>query len=124
MNTVTAMMLGAANRGMEQKVFDWDQAARIISTTDNLRYAEAGLRQDFENTCGCIYEEEKPVKDSIGMYLASTWATPILTLWLDTQEDPIEIACYVMKSKTDWDANTKWPQSALDILNSHENHSV
>ena len=67
------------------KVFDWDKAAQIIKEK-NPEYAEAGLFEDLEYTCGLIYKNEKPVYDSY-TYLASTWATPVLKILRGEQND-------------------------------------
>lgn len=107
MDTLTAFAMGEANRGREMKVFDWDKAARLIAEHKS-KYASAGLLEDWEWTGGCIYEDGKPMLDEY-TYLASTWATP--TLLLDDAYD-----CYVMESETAWKAETKWPESALRIL--------
>lgn len=116
MDTMAAFMMGAANRGREQKVFDWDKAAQIIKE-QGITEAHAGLSEDFGNTGGMILEDGKPIIDGY-TYLASTWATPVLVIFnLDDLDDGLmEIPCYIMQSQTEWDAYTKWPQSALDIL--------
>ncbi len=112
MNSILAMMMGELNRGKELMVFDWDKAAKIIKERKPL-LASAGLRDDWEWTGGDIYCEGKPIMDSY-TYLASTWAVP--ELMLDGEE---VIPCYRMQSETpNWNAETKWCQSALDILNS------
>jgi hypothetical protein len=110
MDTLRAFGMGEANRGNEPMVFDWDKAARRIkeSGADN---ASAGLSGDWEWTGGSILENGKPDNDSY-TYLSSTWATPELSI------DNVREDCYKMKSETDgWDAGTKWPDSALKILN-------
>lgn len=109
MDTMQAFMMGEMNRGKEMMVFDWDKAARIIAERKP-KQAEAGLRGDWEWTGGTIYEDGKPVFDDY-TYLASTWATPELDI------DGEIIDCYMMESKTEWNAYTKWPESALNILN-------
>lgn len=121
MNSFAACMLGAANRGREQKVFDWDKAAHLIKMY-GVKEAGAGLRGDYGNTGGDIFYEGKPVINSY-TYLASTWATPIIKLW-DYENGfgesgcpELELECWKMKSETPgWNYDTKWPQSALDIL--------
>lgn len=109
MDTMQAFMMGEMNRGKEMMVFDWDKAARIIAERKP-KQAEAWLRGDWEWTGGTIYEDGKPVFDDY-TYLASTWATPELDI------DGEIIDCYVMQSETEWDSGTKWPESALNILN-------
>jgi hypothetical protein len=109
MDTLLAFAMGAATKGNETMVFDWDKAARIIRDKQP-KTAYAGLCGDWEYTGGCIYEEGSPVHEYT--YLASTWAVPELIL---DDEEPIE--CYLMKHETKWNEKTKWPKSALDILN-------
>ena len=113
MNTLAAFAMGEANRGKEMMVFDWDKAARLIGERKP-ECASAGLRDDWEYTGGTIYEDGKPVMDDY-TYLASTWAVPEL----DMNGDIVE--CFRMKHEVPgWGAETKWPKSALDILNSEE----
>ena len=114
MNTMRALAMGAAHRNCEQMVFDWDKAARLIVETKP-EFAAAGLRDDWEYTGGTIYDEGEPVMDDY-TYLASTWAVPELSL-----EGEI-VECYVMKSETEWDEDTKWPDSALKILKGETKH--
>lgn len=115
MNTSEAFMMGELNLGKEPMVFDWDQAAKKIRKL-GLKKAYAGLLGDLEWTCGCILEDGKPVTDSY-TYLASTWAFPALCFYVDDDLTKlVEIPCYVMESETTWDADTKWPESALKIL--------
>ena len=111
MDTLSAFILGEANRGKEEKVFDWDKAARIIKDK-NAKHAEAFLESDREWTGGVIFDDGRPVKDDY-TFLASTWATP--TLEIDGDE---EIECYIMSNETRWNYDTKWPESSLKILNS------
>lgn len=108
MNTMMAFAMGEAHRNDELKVFDWNKAAMLIKQRQPQK-AEAGLEDDLEWTCGTIWENNKPVIDNYA-YLASTWATPLLIL------DEEEIPCYVMEHETCWDAQTKWPESALQIV--------
>lgn len=111
MNSFDAIARGMANRGKERMVFDWDKAAQIIKERKAQR-AAAGLCEDWEYTGGCIYRDGEPVKDSC-TYLASTWAVP--ELYIDGDDETIP--CYRMESETPgWDADTKWPDSALAIL--------
>ena len=113
MNTITAFMMGEAHRGNELKVFDWDKAARLIKERKP-DYASAGLDEDWEWTGGEIYSNNKPVTDDY-TYLASTWATPAICI------DGDFIDCYKMEHEVpDWNAETKWPESALKILNNEE----
>jgi hypothetical protein len=109
MNSLAAFAMGEMNRHREQMVFDWDMAAEIIRNT-GATFAAAGLRGDWEYTGGAIYEDGKPLK-KCDTFLASTWATP--ELYVNGEY----IDCYRMKSETPgWDYDTKWPASALAIL--------
>lgn len=110
MNTIAAFAIGQAYQGNELKVFDWDKAAKLIKESKT-NYASAGLDEDWEWTGGVIYKDNKPVTDSY-TYLSSTWATPKLCI-----NDEF-IDCYKMWCEVpDWNAETKWPESALKILN-------
>lgn len=109
MNTMDAFVIGEANRDKEMMVFDWDKAARLIAEKKPHR-AWAGLRGDFCNTGGMIYEGGKLITDEY-TYLASTWAVPVLDVGLETVE------CYRMESDTPgWNESTSWPRSARNIL--------
>lgn len=113
MNTWLALAMGEVNRGKEKKVFDWDEAARLIRERKP-ELACAGLRGDWKYTGGTIYEDGKPVMDDY-TYLSSTWAVPELDI------DGEIIDCYRMEHEAPgWDSDTKWPQSALDILSAEE----
>ena len=109
MDTISAFAMGVATRNKESKVFDWDKAAQLIKES-GCHVAEAGLRGDWEWTGGIIYEDGIVTNDYT--YLASTWATPIIVL-----DDYDEIECYKMKHEVPgWDADTKWPKSAMEII--------
>ena len=109
MNTLLAAAIGEANRDRELMVFDWDKAAQLI-LEHQAPHAAAGLRGDWEYTGGTIYLHGQPVKEDY-TYLASTWAMPELLL------NGYTIPCYKMQSETPgWDSDTKWPASALAIL--------
>lgn len=94
--------------GAKGMVFDWDKAARVI-VERGAQYAEAGLSGDWDWTGGEILNDGKPVLDSY-TYLQSLWATPMILI------DGAYYECYIDADKTQWDSGTKWPQSALDIL--------
>lgn len=105
-----AFMMGEMNRNKEQKVFDWDKAANLIKQ-HRPEIASAGLSGDWEYTGGTIYEDGQPDMESY-TFLASTWATPELDL------DGEIYDCYKMQSEVpEWSSDTKWPESALQILN-------
>lgn len=108
MDTMQAFLLNQAAHGNERKVFDWDKAVDLILER-GFKDAFAGLQLDLEWTMGQILEDGKPVMDSY-CYLASNWAVPVLVAGGE------EIPCYVMESKTKWDAKTIWPKSALNKL--------
>lgn len=112
LSTMACFMMGQANRGKELMVFDWDKAASIIKEKKP-EWAQAGLKGDFGNTGGTIYEDGAPVFTSY-TYLASTWARPVLIL---NDDDELEIPCYKMQHECpDWNEKTVWPESALGIL--------
>lgn len=93
----------------EFMIFDWDKAARMIQKRKP-KVAGAGLHGNWGNTGAEIYSHGRPHMPSY-TYLASTWAVP--ELWMDGKV----YACYRMEHEVpEWDANTKWPNSALDIL--------
>lgn len=107
-DSITAFAISGTHKTKEQKVFDWDKAALLIRESGT-KNASAGLREDYDWTGGEIYRDGQPVLDDY-TYLASTWATP--TLYLDEYQTD----CYVMQSATIWTDSTKWPASALAIL--------
>lgn len=110
MDTMSALVIGMANCGKEEMVFDWDAAARIIKERGAER-ASAGLCGDWEWTGGEILRDGKPYMDG-GTFLVSTWATPEIEI------DGETIDCFRMMSDAPgWESDTVWPQSALDILN-------
>jgi hypothetical protein len=118
MDTLKAFAMGEASRGNRVRVFDWDAAARLIVERE-ATVARAGLAGDWGYTGGTIFRNGKPViggddSDEVDAYtyLASTWATPELEI------DGELIDCWRYADETEgWDANTKWPESALAILN-------
>lgn len=110
MNTEMAFAMGEANRYRELMVFDWDEAARRIKAS-GCSEAYAGLRGDWECTGDTIFINSKPYFKGY-TFLASTWAVPELDI--DGKIEP----CYKMQSETPgWNSETKWPKSALKILN-------
>lgn len=111
MDTLSAVMMGMANKGKELKVFDWDKAARLI-LENGCQEAEAGLVEDWFWTGASIFAEGKPTPDdNAHAYLASNWATPVLRIGENSHD------CYKMQSETPgWDSDTHWPESALKIL--------
>lgn len=109
MNSIDAFLMGEANRGKNLMVFDWDKAARLIRDMKPKK-ASAGLRDDWENTGGEIFSHGRPITGRT--FLASTWEVPEIDL------DGDVIPCYRMQYEVPrWGAETKWPKSALDILN-------
>jgi hypothetical protein len=110
----------AAKNGAKFRVFDWNKAATLIHDREPKR-ARAGLARDMENTAGVIYKNGETFNgidaSDYGCYLASNWAVPVLEL------DGKEIDCWIWEFNEggdyghDWNEYTRWPQSALDILN-------
>jgi len=108
MDIMTACAMGEAHRNERMRTFDWNEAARILRER-NPAEAEAGLQSDLEWTCGTIWRDGQPVTDSY-TYLASTWATPVLVI------DDEEIECWCWADEREFNADTKWPESARAIL--------
>ena len=130
MDTLMAGLFGMANRGREQKVFDWENAANIIKRYleehkgDDI-VIEASLAGDEGNTFGYIYSDGEFNFERGCAYLASTWATPQLVIYnyadgtLDTftEEDEIKIPCFKMQHEVpDWNYSTWFPKEFVDIL--------
>lgn len=115
MDTMSAFAMGEANRGNPMKVFDWHKAAKIIKDR-NAKEASAGLSGDWEWTGGEILKDGKPVaSEDTYTYLSSCWATPELEV------DGEVVSCYTYEGQgNDWDSSTYWPESAIEILNSHD----
>lgn len=116
MDTQRAVMMAQANTGNPIMVFDWHQAARLIKERKP-KTVRAGLSSDWEWTGGYILKDGEPVlqKDGSGRpYLASNWATPEIEI------DGEIISCMKLKHEPpepgEWDAETQWPESALEIL--------
>jgi hypothetical protein len=115
---VGGMLSGSLKSAMADdddfKVFDWHKAAQILRD-ERPNYAYAGLAEDWNNTSGLIFRDGKVVlEDDTYTYLASAWATPGILLPGESGVIP----CYLLPSENDqnWDSETYWPQSALNIL--------
>lgn len=109
MDTFAAFIMGEANRGRPLRVFDWNKAATLIKERSATQ-ASAGLTEDWDWTGGSILKDGKPDMEDY-TYLASTWATPVLII------DGDYIECFLMENDVPgWNAETKWPESALAIL--------
>lgn len=97
MDTASAFARGAASRGNPVRVFDWDNAARLIRERKPA-VARAGLAHDWEYTGGTIAVNGDPVTTDY-TYLASTWARPELDM------DGEVVDCWVyQRDRPDWDA--------------------
>lgn len=108
---MSAFAMGQANKDKEPKVFDWNKAANLIKT-NKAKKASAGLAEDWEYTGGSIFKNGKIDLEDY-TFLMSTWATPVIKI------DGDEFDCYLMISEVpDWNNDTKWPQCAIDILES------
>lgn len=114
MDTLGAFARGqmAQAMGAGLKVFDWHKAARRIKESGAMS-ASAGLSGDWEWTGGDILRYGRPLLTGESYtYLASIWATPELEIEGGLTED-----CWCWQSEhPDWGSDTRWPQSALDIL--------
>ncbi len=109
MDSISAFMMGIANRGRELMVFDWHKAVELIKEHKAVD-ASAGLQGDWEYTGGQILVDGKPDKESY-TYLASTWATPEIEIGGEKYD------CYKLQSEVpNWGSGTKWPESALKML--------
>ncbi|MEN6511175.1 MAG: hypothetical protein ABFD00_05010 [Chloroherpetonaceae bacterium] len=109
MDAMDAFAMGMLTRGNELMVFDWDEAAKLIKES-GVKEASAGLCEDWEWTAGEIFTNGKPNMSDY-TFLASTWAIPQIEI------EGKRIDCYKMELEVpDWDAKTKWPESALKLL--------
>lgn len=82
-----------------QKTFDYKKGFEIIKDIikkDPECCISLGLREDWNNTSGVIYEDGKIVARAL-MYLTSCWATPIINVWRDGQEEDEEIECWLQE---------------------------
>lgn len=113
MNNTTnndAFRNGSIYEGNSQRVFDWDEAARLIQWHKPDK-AYAGLIETWRNTGGCIWQDRGIVRAAdTYTFLASTWATPVLIL------DTVVVDCWLWDTETEWDDKTYYPVSALHIL--------
>ena len=110
MDTISAFLMGQANRGKKLMVFDWEKAARLI-IEKNAVNASAGLSGDWAYTGGEILSNGKIVpRENTYTYLVSTWATPEIEI------DGETISCFKMQDETDWDEDTYWPEIAVKII--------
>ena len=117
MDTALAFAMGEAHRHDPLMVFDWDKAAHILAER-NPDEALAGLQDDYEYTAGVIWRKGMPARDEY-TYLASTWAHPMLIIGDE------EIECWRYKSDVpEWSAKTKWPKSAIEIVNTGKESKV
>ena len=109
MMTAVALNRRAIAEGARPRVFDWNKAAEMIRDKE-AKYAEAGLGGDWGNTGGVIFNDGHIVTDEY-TYLKSNWAEPQIML-----DGNNPIPCWVYADTVSWDAHTKWPDSAKDIL--------
>lgn len=116
MDNMIAFGLGEANRGKPLMVFDWHKAVDLINA-NSYKNCGAGLEGDFEWTSGNILVDGK-VELYDYTYLASTWATPQLIVYADSESYEIleTIDCYVMDNETEWSSGTKFPKEEQQRL--------
>ena len=112
-NTADVIAKGIASRDNPLKVFDWEEAAwKIKEAISNGITGPiiAGLSGDLDYTGGVIYNNG--IVDDSYLYLASTWATPVIIF------DGSEIECWKFQEDLpeSWDAKTVWPEMARNIL--------
>ena len=112
MDTMSAFIQGQINLDRPRKIFDWLKCVQLIKE-HNIKNATAGLESDLEWTSGTILEDGK-IKEADFIYLASTWATPILIDDDNWEEYP----CYIMEDNNPykWDSDTVWPEEARKEL--------
>lgn len=79
------------NRNDPMKYMDWDKVREIIKDNPNSTI-EAGLREDWNNTSGLIYEDGEYYNGGV-LYNQSCWATPIVDV------DGEEIECWTYEKK-------------------------
>ena len=105
----------AIKDGAKRRVFDWVEAAHILKQR-NPGSAVAGLQDDMELTSRYIWKDGKPYLECDDYpYLASNWTIPLLVI------NNEELPCWLYIDKSPgWNANTYWPQEALDIINQKE----
>lgn len=111
METTSAFAMDRAHYNDPTMVFDWHKAATLIRE-QRPSVVSAGLKGDWEWTGGDIFKDGKPVPhEDTYVYLASTWATPEISLDGEMSD------CFVMQAdRPEWDSGTYWPESALAIL--------
>lgn len=120
MDTLLAGLLGAKARreGREAKVFDWDYAATLLRlfASDGIKDVEVCLLQDEGNTYAYAIEDKKININKGYAYLSSVWATPGMIIYYDDGHE-VTVPCFKMQHEVpNWDCDTWWPDSALDIL--------
>lgn len=103
---------------------DWKKIVEIICEKD-LKYVQAGLNGDWENTCMVIYREGEPVLDSDPQfYSCSNWAIPAI-IYIDKGSlEPVRENCFFtvdsLKELNEegypFDPNESWPINALTYL--------
>lgn len=109
MDTLEAYAMSRANHGKEHRVFDWEQAARLIKKGRH-KEASAGLIEDWSCTAGIILEDGR-IPDEHFTFLSSNWATPGIEL------DGCIIQCFRMQSEVrEWGSSTFWPEPARTIM--------
>lgn len=112
------------------RVFDWQKAAEMIKERKP-KEAVAFLKEQRRMTGGVIWRKGKPVYNE-NTYLLSDWDIPMIDMdgqieecWrvhdITTVPDEMGHRWYpeeqhVAYTKNYWNAFTKWPDSALDIL--------
>jgi hypothetical protein len=96
--------------GRQARVFDWDQAARLLRERQATE-ADAGLDEDWFYTRATILRSGQPVETDYTPYLSSLWATPVLRIGNE------HIPCWCYADDTPgWDQATYWPDSARAIF--------
>lgn len=79
------------NRNDPMKYMDWDKVREIIKANPD-KEIYAGLREDWNNTSGLIYDNGEYYSGGI-LYNQSCWATPIVDI------DGDEIECWTYEKE-------------------------
>ena len=66
---------------------DWDRVRELIEVYKDAHRITVGLREDWNNTAGAVYEDGKYVEPWV-LYTESYWATPICDI------DGVEYDCW------------------------------
>ena len=119
-DTLTAVgyAIAARRANRESKVFDWDYAATMLRmfASDGITDVEVCILEDRGHTCEYAIENKRINPDSGCAFLASIWGTPGMIVYYEDGSE-VTIPCFKMASEVpDWNEDTWWPDSAVNIL--------